>query len=99
MGEGPAITIADRSVVASRKVTSLLESIAKKDGIPFQRKLPGGGGTNAAALQQAGEGSLVGIVSVPCRYIHAPISLLTPSDLDATIRLVTAFTREAGSLV
>jgi putative aminopeptidase FrvX len=98
MGRGPAVTIMDRSVLTSRRVVTMLEELATKDGIPFQRKLPGGGGTDAAAIQPTGEGVLVGVVSVPCRYIHAPLSLLRPSDLDATIRLTTAFAREAGAL-
>lgn len=98
LGGGPALTIADRSAVASRAVLTLLEEVAAKNSIPCARKLPGGGGTDAAAIQPAGDGVLVGVVSVPCRYIHAPLSMLRPSDLDAAIRLTTAFAREAGSL-
>jgi len=99
MGHGPALTIADRSVVASRRVLALLEELAAKASIPFERKLPGGGGTDAAAIQPAGDGVLVGVVSVPCRYIHAPLSLLHLSDLENAIRLTTAFVRDAGLLL
>ncbi len=99
MGAGPAVTIADRSIIASRRVVTLLEETAQKNGIPYQRKLPGGGGTDAGAIQTAGDGALVGVLSVPCRYIHAPLSLLRPSDLDAAVKLATAFVSEAGSLV
>jgi endoglucanase len=99
MGAGPAVTIADRSIIASRPVVTLLEETAQKEGIPFQRKLPGGGGTDAGAIQTTGAGALVGVVSVPCRYIHAPLSLLRPSDLEAAVRLVTAFVPAAPALV
>jgi endoglucanase len=99
MGLGPAVTIADRSIIASRRVLTLLEEVAAKEGIPYQRKLPGGGSTDAGAIQTTGEGALVGVVSVPCRYIHAPLSLLRPSDLEAAVRLVEAFGRAAGALV
>ncbi|HYZ91301.1 MAG TPA: M42 family metallopeptidase [Actinomycetota bacterium] len=99
MGAGPTVTIADRSIIASRAVVTLLEETASKNGIPFQRKLPGGGGTDAGAIQTAGAGALVGVVSVPCRYIHAPLSLVRPSDVDAAIRLVTGFVEGAASLV
>lgn len=99
MGRGPAVTIADRSIVASREVNALLEDVAASDGIPFQRKLPGGGGTDAGAIQTTGAGVLCGVVSVPCRYIHTPLSLLRPSDLDAAARLATGFVRRAGELV
>jgi endoglucanase len=99
MGAGPALTIADRSILASREVLGLLEDEATKGGIPYQRKLPGGGGTDAGAIQSTGAGVLCGVVSVPCRYIHTPLSLLRPSDLAATIKLVTAFSLEAGTLI
>ena len=99
MGAGPAVTIADRSIIASRRVVTLLEEVAAKQDIPYQRKLPGGGGTDAGAIQTSGDGVLVGVVSVPCRYIHAPLSLLRPSDLAAATRLVGAFVGEAASLV
>jgi endoglucanase len=99
IGNGPALTVADRSVVADRRVLALLEEVGAKKSIPYARKLPGGGGTDAAAIQPVGEGVLVGVVSVPCRYIHAPLSLLRPSDLDAAVRLTTAFVGEASSLL
>ncbi len=99
MGAGPAITISDSGIIASRQVTDRIQNVAKTNGIPYQMKLPGGGGTNAAAYQPVGNGALVGVIAVPVRYIHAPLSLLRPSDLDATIRLTTAFTRDAASLL
>jgi putative aminopeptidase FrvX len=42
---------------------------------------------------------LAGAVSVPCRYIHAPLSLLRLSDVEDTIRLVSAFVQDAARLV
>lgn len=99
MGRGPAITIADSGIIASRQVTDRIQDIGKANAIPYQMKLPGGGGTNAAAYQPAGQGALVGVIAVPVRYIHAPLSLLRPSDLDASVRLTAAFAREASSLL
>jgi putative aminopeptidase FrvX len=99
MGRGPAVTIADSGIIASRQVTSKIEELAKAGDIPYQMKLPGGGGTNAAAYQPAGRGALVGVIAVPVRYIHAPLSLLKPSDLDAAVRLTSALAREASSLL
>jgi putative aminopeptidase FrvX len=99
MGRGPAITIADSSLIASRQVTSKIQDLANAQQIPYQMKLPGGGGTNAAAYQPSGRGALAGVIAVPVRYIHAPLSLLRPSDLDAAVRLTTAFVQDAASLL
>ncbi len=99
MGQGPAITLADRSILASREVVGLLEKTATEEDIPYHLKLPGGGGTDAGAIQTAGAGSLVGVIAVPARYIHAPVSMLRPSDLDASVRLTTGFVKNAGTLL
>jgi endoglucanase len=99
MGRGPAVTIADSGIIASPVVNRKIQEIADAGSIPFQMKLPGGGGTDAAAYQPAGQGALVGVIAVPVRYIHAPLSMLRPSDVDATIRLATAFVRESSSLL
>ena len=99
MGRGPAVTIADSGIIASPVVNRKIQEIADANSIPYQMKLPGGGGTDAAAYQPVGHGVLVGVMAVPVRYIHAPLSMLRPSDVDATIRLATAFVREATSLL
>lgn len=97
--EGPAITLADRTLVADRDVVRLLEELASKEDIAVQHKLPTFGGTDAGAIHITGAGAKCGVLSVPCRYIHTPLSLLRPSDLDAAGRLTAAFVREAGSLL
>lgn len=99
MGLGPALTIQDSSVLTSHAVLGRLKEVARENAIPHQIKLPGGGGTNAAAYQPVGQGALVGVVSVPVRYIHAPLSMLRPSDLQAAVDLTTAFARNAASLL
>jgi endoglucanase len=99
MGRGPAITIADSGIIASPVVNRKIQEIADAASIPYQMKLPGGGGTDAAAYQPAGQGVLVGVMAVPVRYIHAPLSMLRPSDVDATIELAKAFVLEATSVI
>ncbi len=99
MGCGPAITIADSGIIASPIVNRKIQEIADAASIPFQMKLPGGGGTDAAAYQPVGDGTLVGVIAVPVRYIHAPLSMLRPSDVEATIRLATTFVQQAATLL
>ena len=38
----------------------------------------------------SGRGVLTGIVSIPCRYIHSPVSLMAVSDFEATVALMQA---------
>lgn len=91
IGKGPAITIADRSLIVHPKVLSTLEGAAKKQKISYQYKQPLGGGTDGGPISQSRHGVPTGVVSVPCRYIHSAISLLRLSDIAATIDLVNSF--------
>jgi len=99
LGHGPAITLADRSITVKPKLARFLEKVAEENGIPYQYKLPAYGSTDAGAIHLERGGVLAGVVSVPCRYIHSPVSTLYLSDLEATLNLVVAFLRRAGDLL
>jgi len=99
-GRGPAISIADRSIIVSRKLIEALEAIAEDQAIPYQYKLPTYGGTDAGAIHLTRGGVLAGVVSVPCRFIHSPISTLRLNDFENTVRLATGFVQSVpGSLL
>lgn len=94
LGKGPAITIADSSIIVSRKVVEALESVAEKLNIPYQYKLPVYGGTDAGAIHTTRGGILSGVLSVPCRYIHSQFSLLRLDDFEKTVQLTERFVME-----
>jgi putative aminopeptidase FrvX len=90
VGAGPAISIMDRSFIADRDLVKLLVETAEELGIPYQFKQPGMGGTDAGAIHLAREGVPSVTVSVPCRYIHSPVCLLSLEDFENTVRLMKA---------
>ncbi len=90
LGDGPAITIMDNSFIAQRRLVDLLGNTAKANGIPYQFKRPGIGGTDAGAIHLAREGVPSITVSVPSRYIHSPVSVLDLADVEQTIKLMQA---------
>ena len=90
VGKGPAISPMDRSVISDRRLLRLLVETAEAEGIPYQFKQPGKGGTDAGAIHLAKTGVPSLPVSVPSRYIHSPVCILGKSDLENTIRLMTA---------
>jgi endoglucanase len=93
LGRGPALSVADHSIIISRSIVKALERCAEEDAIPYQYKLPTYGGTDAGAIHLTRGGVPAGVVSVPCRFIHSPISTLRLNDLENTIRLITRFVR------
>ena len=99
LGRGPAITVADRSIIVSRKLIEAIESVAEEGAIPYQYKLPTYGGTDAGAIHTTRAGILAGVVSVPCRFIHSPTSTLRLNDFENTVRLMTKFIGRLPELV
>lgn len=98
-GAGPVITLMDRTAHCSPKVTRFLMDLAEKESIPYQVKTPIFGGTDAARIHITRAGVPTGVLSVPCRYIHSPHATLRLEDLENTLRLAVAFTRECASLI
>jgi putative aminopeptidase FrvX len=90
LGNGPAITIMDRSFIADRRLVDLLVTTAETESIPHQFKRPGIGGTDAGAVHQARAGVPAVAVSVPARYIHAPAAILDLADFWNTVKLMEA---------
>ncbi len=90
LGKGPAITIMDHSFVADQRLVRLLVDTAKTEDIPYQFKQPGVGGTNAGAIHLSKAGVPSAAIAVPCRYIHAPVGLLSLNDLEHLVTLMQA---------
>jgi endoglucanase len=98
IGKGPAITIADRTMISHPKINERIMENAKLENIPYQIKKPRYGGTDAGKIHISRSGVPSSVVSVPCRYIHSPTSLLKVDDIYETIRLVDAFLRNPANI-
>jgi len=93
IGGGPAISIMDASVISNKAMVAELVRLAEEHQIPYQFKRSVTGGSDAGRINQTKAGIPVVVVSVPCRYIHSPVSALKLSDLEHTTRLVKLFLR------
>ncbi|MDP4108731.1 MAG: M42 family metallopeptidase [Bacillota bacterium] len=88
LGEGPAVKIADRSVICSPDVSELLRRNAESLKIKVQNEIMMAGGTDAGAIQRSRNGVLTGGVSIPTRYIHTPNEMASLSDSVDAARLI-----------
>ncbi len=90
LGFGPAIYVMDSSTIADPRLVKFLATTAEANGIPYQFRQPGGGGTDAGAIhrQRAGIPSIS--VSVPGRYAHSAAGLARIEDWENTLRLLQA---------
>lgn len=89
--KGPEIRLTDKRMVADRRLADFLSQIAREKNLPHQLVAKDTGATDAAAAQLVASGIIAGAVSVPTRYIHAPISMAQKEDIAHTAALVSAF--------
>ncbi len=88
LGAGPAIYIADAGTLSDPRLVRFLIQVAEDNGIPYQLRQPGGGGTDASMIHRQRQGIPSVSVSVPGRYAHSPASIARVSDWQHTLNLV-----------
>jgi endoglucanase len=88
IGQGPAITVADRSVICDRRLVSLLKDTAEENSIGYQYKKPMIGGTDAGKIHISREGVRTAVICTPARYIHSPLSIASKRDIQSGIKLL-----------
>lgn len=90
LGDGPALTVMDRSMITPPRLLNFLREVGDTEGIPYQLKTALGGGTDAGVIHLTNAGVPSLVVSVPCRYIHSPAAYLNRDDYANTVKLVQA---------
>lgn len=88
-GLGPAIKIKDSSVICHPEVKRLIEDSAKKLNIPYQYEILERGGSDPGAIQITAGGIPSGAISIPCRYVHSATEMVSISDLENAVKLLT----------
>lgn len=69
-----------------------LLAAAKSQSIAIQvRGVPKATGTDANAIQLTREGVAAGLLSIPNRYMHSPVEVVSLNDLDNAARLLAEF--------
>lgn len=88
LGKGPVISIMDRGSYSDKKLNKFVEDIAEKNNIQIQYKQTINGGNDAGAIQTSLSGVKTCVLSVPCRYIHSPVSMAKLCDIDSEYELI-----------
>ncbi len=91
LDSGPVIA---RGTSLHPLVSELLYEAGEAEGIAFTvESLGKGTGTDADAIHLSRAGVPTGLVSVPCRYMHSPVEMVSVADADAAAQLIAAFAR------
>lgn len=85
---GPVIA---RGTTLHPLIFELLYEAGEAEGIPFTvESLGKGTGTDADAIHLSRSGVPTGLISIPCRYMHSPVEMVSLEDIDAAARLIAA---------
>jgi putative aminopeptidase FrvX len=88
LGAGPAIYLADRATLSDPRLIRHFKDTAQADGIPYQLRQPGGGGTDAGVIHRQRSGVPSVSISVPGRYAHTAAMIARLSDWENSLKLV-----------
>ena len=89
MGKGPALTVTDSGLITHPKVLRWLIDTASQSGIEYQLETGLMGTTDAARMALTRQGVPSGSLSIPARYIHSPVGLVSLKDVENCAKLIT----------
>ena len=92
---GAAIKAMDSSVICDEMLVNRMVDVAEREKIHYQMEVLAAGGTDAGAINQSNDGVRSCGISIPNRYVHAPVSVVDIADVEACTALLTAFVSEA----
>ena len=89
LGKGPVVY---RGPNFNHKVVQLLIQAADDNEIPYQLAAAGRPpGTDANVMQTSRAGVATGLVSIPNRYMHSPVEMISLDDIDKAANLLARF--------
>ena len=94
LGKGPVIFV---GVTASKFLSNKLIETAEKFGIPYQKEGGVYSGTDTEEIELVKSGVPASLVSIPIRYMHTPIEMFDPFELDKTVQLLKLFIENYSS--
>lgn len=95
VGQGPVLSFMDRSTVYDPALLRFAGELAQKEAIEIQYKQAVAGGNNAGSIHRSRAGVRTLALSLACRYLHAPMALISEQDYAGYEKLALAL---AGTL-
>ena len=94
--KGPMIGYAP---ILSGEMFSKMVEICREKEYPYQLEVMGGTtGTNADAISVSRKGVRCALLSIPQKYMHSPIEIVSLSDIEQTARLICDYIKKEGGI-
>ncbi len=97
LGNGVAISVMDRGSVADSEFNEEIIRIAKKSKLAYQKKLTLSGGNDAGAITYFSGGIPTAVLSLPGRYIHSPVTVISKNDYFSAEKLCKKILEERNN--
>lgn len=94
LGKGVGVKLQDSGSISHPGLVSYMRSLAIRRKIKHQLEVLPRGGTDAGGIQRVRDGVPVITLSLPTRYIHTSVELVSKGDVQAATRLLSAFIEE-----
>ena len=95
-GKGPVLSWMDGGAIYDRALFERLRSLAEENSLQWQMKHYLAGGTDARAIQCTKAGVRVTGISAAVRYLHAPNSVCSLSDVEQMLALARLFLQDVA---
>lgn len=85
------------SPVLDRELSEQIRGIAEREKMPYQIEIMSGEtGTNADRFSVNKGGAKAVTLSIPLKYMHTPVEVISLADVENTARLIAAYVKEAA---
>ncbi|MEN8209979.1 MAG: M42 family peptidase, partial [Candidatus Fermentibacteria bacterium] len=91
LGKGVTIKQMDSSVICSTSLVEYIRKLAETNGIDHQMEILVRGGTDTSSMQKFSPGAHSTCLSIPTRYGHSPVAVISRHDVECAIDLLVAF--------
>ncbi len=88
VGAGAVVSFMDRHTIYDREYYQMAFAAAKKAGAKCQAKQAVAGGNDAGAIHISRGGVRTIAVSLPCRYLHSAVGMISQDDLKSAQKLI-----------
>lgn len=99
VGKGVVVSYSDRLFIADKTLTDNMIKAAQMEKINLQLNAVKEFSSDAGAMQTGESGTRCLSVSVPCRYSHSPVSIISVSDVKSTEEYVELFLNKVGEMI
>jgi len=99
LGDGAVVNFADRTIIADKEITEKMVKAAKKAKIKVQSQVLMPQTSDGGAMQSGADGAICLSASVPCRYSHSPVSVMSLDDINSMTEYIRLFLNKIGEMI